>query len=99
MAALAAIAKLGFKSKSHAATIAALEYYYVHQNKKLDKKQIEKLSKAYVLSETFISKLMQSKTRRETAQYEATPSITQATATTALEDAETFITRIEELLT
>jgi hypothetical protein len=35
VSALAALAKLGFKSKSHAATINVLEQYYVHQLKQL----------------------------------------------------------------
>ena len=46
-AALAALSKLGFKSKSHAAALAVLEYYYVHQEKGLEIKHLDKLSKAY----------------------------------------------------
>src|SRR3989344_3273630 len=34
ISALAALARLGFKSKSHAATIAVLEYNYLHQQKR-----------------------------------------------------------------
>ena len=33
VSALAALARLGLKSKSHAATIVVLEHYYVHQQK------------------------------------------------------------------
>ena len=33
VSALSALARLGFKSKSHAATIIVLEHYYVHQQK------------------------------------------------------------------
>lgn len=95
---LAALAKLGFKSKSHAATIAVLEYHYVHQQKNLEAKHIQQLTKAYVLSEELISKLIQTKTRREIAQYDATPVISRENALSALEDAEAFITRIEEIL-
>ena len=36
--ALALLSKLGFKSKSHAATLAILEYYYVHKEKGLELK-------------------------------------------------------------
>src|SRR3989344_2818078 len=50
VSALAALSKLGFKSKSHSTTLAVLEYYYVHQEKGLDVKHLEKLSKAYILS-------------------------------------------------
>lgn len=96
--ALAALARLGFKSKSHAATIAVLEHHYVQNGKILDAKHIQKLSKAYALSEEMITKLMQTKERRETAQYEATPSISRENAKSALEDAEEFITKMEEIL-
>ena len=100
--ALAALAKLGFKSKSHAATITVLEYLYVNENsdsgKSLDQKDINKLVKAYVISEQLITKLIQTKTKRETAQYDATPAITRENAKTALDDTEEFITKVEELL-
>jgi uncharacterized protein (UPF0332 family) len=96
--ALAALAKLGYKSKSHAATLAVLEYNYVYQQKGLEIRHLEKLSKAYMLSEELINKLIRIKTRRETAQYDATPSISRENAVSSLDDAEEFITRIEEIL-
>ncbi len=96
--ALAAVAKLGFKSKSHAATITILEHHYVHENKHLEEKHLQQISKAYVLSEDLINKLMQTKTRRETAQYEATPTISKENAQSSLQDADQFITKIEEIL-
>jgi len=52
--ALAALAKLGFKSKSHAATIAVLEHYYVRKEK-LEAKHVDMLSKTYTLSENLIT--------------------------------------------
>lgn len=96
--ALAAIAKLGFKSKSHAATISILEHHYVHESKSLETKDLHKLVKAYTLSEQLITKLIQTKTKRETAQYDATPAISREMAQTALSDADEFITKIEEIL-
>ena len=95
--ALAAIAKLGFKSKSHAATISVLELNYV-QNKDLEIKDIQKLEQAHAISEDLINKLIKTKTKRETAQYNATASISRENAKTALEDAEEFISKIEEIL-
>ena len=95
---LAALSRLGFKSKSHAATLAVLEYYYVYQQKDLEIKHLHKLSKAYRLTKELIDKLIQTKTRRETAQYDATPSISRENAKAALRDADEFITRIEEIL-
>lgn len=100
--ALSALAKLGFKSKSHAATIAVLEYNYVNENKEagknLEAKDIHKLAKAYLISEQLITKLIQTKTNRETAQYDATPAITKEMAKTALSDADEFISKIEEVV-
>jgi len=98
VSALAALARLGLKSKSHAATIVVLEHYYVHQQKNLEAKHIQQLTKAYTLSEDLINKLIQTKTKRETAQYDATPSISRENAVSALADAEEFITKIEETL-
>ncbi len=95
--ALAALAKVGFKSKSHAATIAVLEQHYVRKDK-LEAKHVDTLSKAYTLSENLITKLVKNKTRRETAQYDATPAISRETAKTALADADEFITKVEEVL-
>jgi len=98
VSALAALAKLGFKSRSHAVTVCVLENYYIHGQKNLEVKYIQKLTKAYTLSEDLINKLIQTKTRRETAQYDATPSISRENAISTLEDAEEFITKIEEVL-
>lgn len=95
---LAALAKLGLKSKSHAATIAILEYNYVYLQKGLEIKHIINLTKAQALTEGLITKLMQTKSRRESAQYEATPTITREGALSSLSDAEEFITKIEEIL-
>ena len=98
VSALSALARLGFKSKSHVATIAVLEHHYVHQQKNLEVKHIQQITKAYTLSEDLINKLIQTKTKRETAQYDATPSITREMAKTSLDDANEFITKIEEIL-
>lgn len=95
---LAALAKLGFKSTSHAASIIVLEHYYVHQQKNLEAKHILQLTKAYSLTEDLIDKLLRTKTKRETAQYDATPAIFRENAVSALKDAEEFITQIEEIL-
>ncbi len=98
VSALAALARLEFKSKSHAATIAVLEHYYVHQRKNLEAKHLQQLTKAYTLSEEMIHKLLQTKVKRETAQYDATPGISRENAVSALADAEEFITKVEEAL-
>ena len=98
VSALAALARLGFKSKSHSATLIVLEHNYVHQQKSLDPKHIQQLTKAYLLSEELINKLIKTKIKRETAQYDATPAISRENAISALTDAEEFISKIEEIL-
>lgn len=99
---LSALAHLGYKSKSHAATITVLKHDFMNKNndktKSLEAKDIYKLTKAHALSEQLITKLIQTKTKRETAQYDATPAITKEMAKTALDDADEFITKIEEIL-
>ena len=95
--ALAAISRLGFKSKSHAATIILLECFYV-QGRKIGQKHLHNLAKAHALSEALITKLIQTKTKRETAQYDATPAISRENADSALRDADEFITKVEEIL-
>ncbi len=98
--ALSALAHLGYKSKSHAATIAVLEHNFMDKTngKGLEAKDIHKIAKAHALSEQLITKLIQTKSKRETAQYDATPSITREMAETSLNDADELITKIEEVL-
>ncbi|MEA3229506.1 MAG: hypothetical protein U9P44_01200 [archaeon] len=79
--------------------VLVLEYYYLIRGNNLEAKHLEKLSIGYVLSEELINKLIQIKTRRETAQYAATPAISRESALSALDDADEFIARIEEILT
>ena len=98
ISALAALARLGFKSESHAATIAALEYYYVHEQKHLETKHLNLITKAYILSKDLVLKLIQTKIKRETAQYDATPTISSENARAALADAEEFVAKVEEVL-
>jgi uncharacterized protein (UPF0332 family) len=98
ISALAALASIKFKSKSHAATICVLRHYFVNKHKDLKPKHIEILTKAEILSSNLISKLTRTKTRREVAQYEATPEISRINAIDALKDAEEFITKIEEII-
>lgn len=98
--ALSALARLSYKSKSHAATITVLEHDFMDKTdgRNLEAKDIHKLAKAYALSEQLVAKLIRTKIKRETAQYDATPSITREMAKLALDDADEFITKIEEIL-
>lgn len=65
--ALSALAHTGYKSRSHAATITVLKYNFTNKanSRNLEAKDIHKLTKAYALSEQLITKLIQTKTKRE----------------------------------
>jgi len=62
-AALAALAGAGFKSKSHAATLAVLESVYVKGLKSLAVRDIFSLTKARSLSKEIINKIIRVKSR------------------------------------
>ncbi|MBI4182231.1 MAG: HEPN domain-containing protein [Candidatus Aenigmarchaeota archaeon] len=94
---LAAISRLCFTSKSHAATIALLERFYVEENR-MPQQHLHNLTRARALSEDLITKLIRTKTKREAAQYDATPAISRENALSALGDADEFISKVEEIL-
>ena len=68
--ALALIAKIGFKSKNHTATIKILEEYFVKKNV-LDQKSFLLLKNA-VFQKAEIEKLFEARHKREIAQYSVT---------------------------
>jgi hypothetical protein len=61
------LAKIGYKSDNHFATIYALEYFFMHKQKLLEKEYIKILEKAK-LEKEYIERLFAAKTDRETAQ-------------------------------
>ncbi|MFH1786245.1 MAG: hypothetical protein ABH829_01130 [archaeon] len=97
-AALAAIGKLGFWSKNHAATSMALECYYVRKGL-LEKKHLETLREAKKLEEEYVMKLRRARRERETAQYSAEVGIEREAADLLVKDANDFVDKIDALLT
>lgn len=95
MAALSLLAKIGFKSKSHIATSAALEEFFV-KKKLLDKSHFENFENVRMRKEE-VEMLREIKDRREIAQYSVTKKTTKELAEETKEDAREFVDRVEEI--
>ena len=95
MAALSLLAKIGFKSKSHTATAAALEEFFVRK-KLLDKTQLENFENVRMKKEE-IEMLKDVRDRREIAQYSVTKRTTKEIAEKTKEDAHKFVDSVEEI--
>ncbi|MFH1285980.1 MAG: HEPN domain-containing protein [Candidatus Micrarchaeota archaeon] len=95
--ALAALASIGYKSDSHAATVIALEVFFVRKNL-LEKEFLEKLKQARELEEEYVQKLRRARRQRETAQYEVTEETGRSAAEALLKDAREFVNQVEELI-
>ena len=94
-AALACLAKLGFKSENHNATILALEVYFVHSGR-LEEKYVKVLEKAR-LEKDYVEKLRVAKQERVIAQYNVSVDVEKRTAKWILETAKEFVDRMEKL--
>jgi uncharacterized protein (UPF0332 family) len=88
------LAKLGYKCENHTATIIAMEYFFVHRDKLLEKEYIEMFEKVMTMEEQYIQMLWKVKQRRETAQYSVSEDVGKRAAEEVLEDAKRFVQRI-----
>lgn len=95
MSALSLLAQLGYKSKSHTATVVALEEFFV-KKKLLDKAHLDNLKDLHVKKEE-VSMLREVKDRREIAQYSVTKKTTKDLAEKTKIDARAFVDRVEEI--
>ncbi len=95
MAALSILAKIGYKSKSHAATAIALEEFFV--KKKLLNKIHLKNFKNIRMKKEEIEILKDVKDRREIAQYSVTKRTTKELADNTKDDAHKFVDSTEEI--
>ncbi|MBU3897129.1 MAG: hypothetical protein KJ697_04325 [Nanoarchaeota archaeon] len=96
MASLAALAKIGYKSKNHIATTLALEEFYV--KKGLLEKEIIKLIEKARLEVNYIEMIRTAKDKREIAQYSPTKKTADSVAGSIKKDAYRFVERIEKLI-
>ena len=93
--ALALLAKIGFRSKNHAATLFALEEYFV-KDKILDENSFLLIKNA-LLQKQELEKLSDAKHKREIAQYSITKQTTKDIASKIQKDAYDFVNKVEEI--
>lgn len=94
-AALALIANVGFKSKSHLATLCGVISYYYHKDKSLDKKYLEILRQ---IEKDNIEQFIETRSLRERASYGVSTSFEQRLASIAKKDAVGFVNKVKEIL-
>jgi len=92
-AALALLAKVGFRSKNHAATLLILEEHFV-KKKHLDEKDLSLIKNARFQKEE-VENLIEAKHKREIAQYSVTKQTTKSIAEKIKEDAYDFVNKVE----
>jgi len=95
MAALSLLAKLGYRSKSHTATSAALEEFFV-KNKIIENKHLANFE-SIRMRQGEIETLRDIRDRREIAQYSVTKRTTKEIAEQTKSDARSFVDRAEEI--
>lgn len=95
-AALALLAKIGYKSSSHAATILALEKFFV--KKELIGQEYLSMLKHAQITQKEVQELASAKDNREIAQYSVTKATAHALAETSRKNAYAFVEKIEGLI-
>ncbi len=97
-ASLALLAKLGYKSNSHLATLAAITLFYYHKDNVLQKEDLDFLLEKINLEEKEIDFVIESKDLRERACYGADESFDISMATMLQKQTADFVNKIKKLL-
>ena len=95
---LSLLAKLGYKSSSHLATITAITLFYYHKENILKKEDIDFLIEKINLEEKEIDFLIESKDFRERACYGVDELFNISMTKTIKEQTVDFVNKIEEIL-
>ncbi|MFA5020427.1 MAG: HEPN domain-containing protein [Candidatus Pacearchaeota archaeon] len=95
-AAISLLAKIGYRSKNHTATLCILEELFV-KNKILDEHNLMLLRLAMFHKEE-IEKIADAKHKREIAQYSITKQTTKEIAEKIKKDAYNFVNKCEEII-
>ena len=95
-AAISLLAKIGYRSKNHTATICILEEFFV-KKKILDKSTLTLLKSATFHKEE-IEKLSDARHKREIAQYSITKQTTKTIAEKIKKDAYDFVNKCEGII-
>lgn len=95
--ALALLAKLGYKSSSHLATLAAITLFYYHKDNVLKKEDIDFLLEKIHLEEKEIDFVIESKELRERACYGVDELFNSSIANMLQKQTADFVNKIKEL--
>ena len=97
-ASLSALAAVKKEGETHAATVCALIYYYVHKRKRLGEEYLISLDVIAALARQDVQKLVEKKREREKASYDTSFITQKGLAERALTDAREFVAEIREIL-
>ena len=97
-ASLAALAAVRKEGETHAATVCALIYHYVHKKKRLREQYLISLDLIGRLARQDVQKLVEKKEEREKASYDTSFVTQKGLAERALTDAREFAAKIREIL-
>ena len=97
-ASLAALAAVRKEGETHAATVCALIYYYVHKKKRLMEEHLISLDLIAALAKQDVQKLVEKKGEQERASYDTSFITQKGLAEKALTDAREFVAKIREIL-
>jgi uncharacterized protein (UPF0332 family) len=95
-AAISLLAKIGYRSKNHSATLSVLEELFV-KKKILEEKTLLSL-KAAMFHKGEVEKLVDARHKREIAQYSITKQTTKTIAEKIEKDAYDFVDKCEEII-
>jgi len=95
-AAISLLAKIGYRSKNHTATLCVLEEFFV--KKKILDEDILMLLKSAMFHKEEIEKLSDARHKREIAQYSITKQTTKSIAEKIKRDAYDFVNKCEEIM-
>ena len=95
-AAMAALAKIGYRVRSHEAAVWALYYYYVHEGI-LEERLVDMLDKAKSLKEEYVDMLAKGRQTRRTAAYEVS-QMSRDLAEEMLSGAKKFVKKLGEIV-
>ncbi len=95
-AAISLLAKIGYRSKNHTATLCVLEEFFV--KKKILDEDILILLKSAMFHKEEVEKLSDARHKREIAQYSITKQTTKSIAEKIKKDAYDFVNKCEEII-
>lgn len=95
-AAISLLAKIGYRSKNHTATLCVLEEFFV--KKKILDEGILILLKSAMFHKEEVEKLSDARHKREIAQYSITKQTTKSIAEQIKKDAYDFVNKCEEII-